>query len=309
MTLRIVTEPAIEPVTVAEFMAWSRIDSSSQEPAPSAITAALASPAAPGNVNDGSHRYLATFVTATGETHAGVISAAVTVSDKDVNGQVSLTAIPVGGSLVTARKIYRTAANGTDFKLLATIANNTGTTYTDNVADADLGAGAPTANTTSDPVLNMLITSARREAEKLTGRALITQTWELLLDKFPEREIRIGMLPIQSITSVKYYDSDGALQTLGSENYTLDADAMPGWILPAYGVSWPQTYSMANAVVIRFVAGYGSAAGSVPHEFRAWISAQAASAYNSPDGNVHSNSQRLQFIDGLLDAYRIRLFA
>lgn len=42
MTLRIVTEPAVEPVTVAEVMQWGRIDSSNAEPAPGAISGAMA---------------------------------------------------------------------------------------------------------------------------------------------------------------------------------------------------------------------------------------------------------------------------
>jgi hypothetical protein len=60
--------------------------------------------------------------------------------------QIPLTAIPLGGSLVTARKIYRTAAGASQLKLLATIADNVTTTYVDAAADAALGANAPTVN-------------------------------------------------------------------------------------------------------------------------------------------------------------------
>jgi len=47
---------------------------------------------------------------------------------------------------VKQRKIYRTAANGTQLKLAATIANNTQTTWLDQTPDASLGANAPTAD-------------------------------------------------------------------------------------------------------------------------------------------------------------------
>ena len=50
---------------------------------------------------------------------------------------------------VTGRKLYRTTANGSTFKLVATIANNTATSFDDNVADGSLGADAPTSNTTA----------------------------------------------------------------------------------------------------------------------------------------------------------------
>src|SRR6185312_4704952 len=102
--------PASEPITVDEVKRYCRIDGTNAEPAPGAIAGvALASPAAPGNVDNGAHRYLATFLTAVGETDAGVVSAPVTVADKTVNGQVQLSGIPVGGSAVTGRKIYRAA--------------------------------------------------------------------------------------------------------------------------------------------------------------------------------------------------------
>jgi hypothetical protein len=48
---------------------------------------------------------------------------------------------------VSGRKIYRTAANASQLKLLATLADNTTTTYLDSLADAALGANAPTTDT------------------------------------------------------------------------------------------------------------------------------------------------------------------
>ena len=61
--------------------------------------------------------------------------------------QVDLTAIPIGGATVTQRKIYRTVAAGSTLKLLATVADNTTTTYADSTADASLGADAPSSDT------------------------------------------------------------------------------------------------------------------------------------------------------------------
>lgn len=62
-------------------------------------------------------------------------------------GQVALTGIAVGPSAVTAREVYRTAAGGSQLKLLTTIADNTTTIFTDNLADASLGANAPVSDT------------------------------------------------------------------------------------------------------------------------------------------------------------------
>ncbi|HFC10711.1 MAG TPA: DUF5011 domain-containing protein, partial [Candidatus Kaiserbacteria bacterium] len=116
----------------------------SQEPAPSAPTVAVN--ATSGNLT-GDYRYRITFVTADGETSMGASSAVVSPSAEEVD----LTNIPTGSSKVTARKIYRTVANASYPYLaqyVATISDNTTTTYTDNLADSSLGAYAPGNNTT-----------------------------------------------------------------------------------------------------------------------------------------------------------------
>lgn len=66
----------------------------------------------------------------------GAVSNTVTVSSK----QISLTNIPIGPAGTVSRKIYRTATGGSTLKLLTTISDNTTVTYTDNTADAGLGA-------------------------------------------------------------------------------------------------------------------------------------------------------------------------
>lgn len=304
MTFKVITAVTVEPVTVAEAMAQCRIDESNQEPAPGAITCALISPAAAGNVDNGAHRYLATFVTADGETQAGTVSAAVTVADKTVNGKVALTAIPLGGSLVTSRKLYRTAAGGTTYLLLATIADNTTTTYTDNIADSALGAGAPSTNTTADPELLTLISGAREFAEHYTGRALAPQTLEMVLDEFPVYEddvIQLDMPPVATITHVKYTDTDGVEQTIDSADYALSLYGDARKLAPTFGNYWPSTRDIPDAVRIRYVTGYTTC----PKAAKQGILLQIKLEY---PGNVFANGDREQIErarDSLLNTVKI----
>jgi len=284
MTIVVYSAAATEPLSIAEVAVYLRLDASNQEPAPGVITAALASPAVVGNVTAGAHRYLVTFVTADGETQAGEVSAAVTVADAAVNGKVALSAIPIGGALVTARKIYRTATGGSTYLLLATIANNTATTYTDNIADASLGAQAPTANTTNDPLLGSLVATARAQAETELHRYLITQTLDAYFDefpryanpRFPDRTLRLP--PLQTVTAITYIDTDGTTQTLAADQYIIDANSKPARISEAWGCSWPVTRTQENAVKVRFVAGYGSAA-AVPDCIKLWLKLQIAAMH------------------------------
>jgi uncharacterized phiE125 gp8 family phage protein len=298
----VVTPPTSEPVTLAEAAEQCRLDETNQEPAPSAPTVALAATPIAGNVDNGAHRYLVTYVTADGETQGGVVSSAVTVADKTVNGKVALTDIPLGGSSVTARKLYRTAAGGSTYMLLATISNNTATTYTDNIADASLGAGAPTTNTTGDPLLNILITAARQHAEQELGRAIMPQTLDAYFDDF--NHCGFTLPPLNSVTSITYVDTDGATQTLATSQYQVDAVSIPARIVPAYAVVWPTTREQLNAVTIRFAAGYTT----VPACIKNWMLMRIKTLWDGRDQLVKQLGMPVfepSFIDSLLDSERV----
>lgn len=308
--LVVVTPPATEALTIAEAVAHCLLDDTNAEPTPSAPTAALATPAAAGNVDNGAHRYLVTYVTSVGETQAGVASAAVTVADKAVNGQVALTNIPLGGSSVTSRKLYRTLAGGTTYALVATITNNTATTYTDNIADSALGVGAPTTNTTGDPLLNIYIAAAGQHAETYLKRKLVTQTLDLHLDAFPCWTLKMPV-PMQSVSAITYFDSNGVEQTLAADQYLVDSTTEPARITPAFGLVWPVTQYRNNAVKVRFVAGYG-AASAVPACVKHWIAMRVKTVWDQRDQNTKQLGMPVfepSWVDSLLDPEVVRSYA
>jgi formylglycine-generating enzyme required for sulfatase activity len=115
--------------------------------APGALTSALAGLGA-GNLSAGLYKYRVTLVNAAGETQGGTANAGTTVANPAADGQIALTAIPTGAAGTTARRLYRTAAGGATYKYLDEIAGNITTTYTDNIADAALGATVAERNTT-----------------------------------------------------------------------------------------------------------------------------------------------------------------
>jgi uncharacterized phiE125 gp8 family phage protein len=156
--------------------------------------------------------------------------------------------------------------------------------------------------TVDDALITDLIKTAREMCEQqLGGRALMTQTWERVLDAFPAAEIELGMPPVASITSVKYFDVDGVEQTMATDAYSLDADNPPGWVLPAIDTEWPDTLDTANAVRVRFVCGDALAA-SVPSVAKTWIKIVVSDLY--PGGDKLTEDQR-KHIDRLLDRPRV----
>lgn len=109
-----------------------------------------------------------------------------------------------------------------------------------------------------DDEIEAIIHTAVSKIDDDTGRAWIDQTWDYVLPKFPlNGEIRIPIAPLQSITSVKYYDIAGTLQTLSTDNYYVTAPSVTdqGWI-QAVNFIFPiaQIYR-PDAVTVRFVAG------------------------------------------------------
>jgi len=127
-------------------------------------------------------------------------------------------------------------------------------------------------DTAHDAALDAWIATAREHLDGpdgVLGRALITQTWELLLDRFPAgREIPLPLPPLQSVVSIKYLDAAGDEQTLARSVYGVDPSTQPGVVHLKRGQAWPATFDERNAVVIRFVAGYGDNAEAVPQRLR-----------------------------------------
>ena len=103
------------------------------------------------------------------------------------------------------------------------------------------------------------IKAARDYCEKITWRALATQTITAYPTRFPSsNELELPRPPLQSVTSIKYKNSDGTEATLTeTTDYLVDDERMFGRIVLAYGKSWPTftPYPM-NPIKIEYVAGY-----------------------------------------------------
>lgn len=136
-----------------------------------------------------------------------------------------------------------------------------------------------------DDLITTLITAAREMIENDILRALITQTWTLTLDFFPNgrsndwwdgvrqasiqsldeggRIIALPRPPLISVTHLKTYGEDNSATTYSADNYIVDITSQPGRIALENGQVWPANLRVARAVEIEFIAGYG-AASDVP---------------------------------------------
>ncbi len=120
-----------------------------------------------------------------------------------------------------------------------------------------------------DAVISAYVRAAREIGEGHTGRGWFTQTWRLVSDEWAD-VLPLPMAgPLQSVTSIKYYDSDGALQTLATSVYTVDTSSQPGTVSLASGQTWPSLQSDRRAwrIEIIYVVGQSSL-GAIPSSFK-----------------------------------------
>jgi uncharacterized phiE125 gp8 family phage protein len=109
-------------------------------------------------------------------------------------------------------------------------------------------------STAEATLLQDYIADATAAVESHTGRAIMPQTWELLLDDFSDA-IMLSKGPVTSVVSVKYYDEDDVLQTVADTDYATDLASDPQWLVRSSEFTWPPVADGVNNVIIRFVAG------------------------------------------------------
>lgn len=162
--------------------------------------------------------------------------------------------------------------------------------------------------TDEDAYLPSLITSAREYCENFTGRSIGTKTLEGILDDFPCDYIDLLESPVQSITSIKYTDSDGDESTWDSSYYVANLDVIPEKIYPGYAQSWPSfTPYPSGAIRIRYIAGHTSS--NLPEAIKQSIMLVAGDLYENREATSEKKAYELPFaVKALLTPYRIRWF-
>lgn len=109
-----------------------------------------------------------------------------------------------------------------------------------------------------DKYVQAALMAATSQAEQYLHRRLVTQTWKLYLDCWPSvNYITLPFGRLQSVTSIKYTDSDGDQSTLDSGDYIVDTESEPGRVVLGYQEVWPTvTLYPSNPIEIEFVCGY-----------------------------------------------------
>lgn len=164
--------------------------------------------------------------------------------------------------------------------------------------------------TTDEAFLQGLIVSVRTHLDGhsgILGRALTTQTWRLDIARF-RNCIELPLPPLQSISSIKYYDTDGALQTVSSSIYeTVNGGTSGGYIHLLGDQTWPTDVDTdrAEPIQITFVAGYGDSWNDIPEGLRHAMGMMIADLYENRGEMIEGNMMPNKTVDRMLAPYRM----
>ena len=98
-------------------------------------------------------------------------------------------------------------------------------------ADVDAEGKSPL-----DAEIEAAIRTYTAEAEGITNRAIMDQTWGLMLPRFPA-VIELTRPPLLEVLHVKWYDTNGVQKELHPEDYFVAKFGQPARLMPAPGRS------------------------------------------------------------------------
>lgn len=158
---------------------------------------------------------------------------------------------------------------------------------------------------TEDVLLDFYITVATGLVEGYIHRDIIQRTYTAYADCFLNKMELTADL--QSVSAIRYQDSDDAQQTLATSVYKVDPHSLVGAVRLAYGQSWPSTYNESNVVEIDFTAGLAADSESTPSEIKQAILLLVGTMFDHRDSLIDEKmTGELPFpVKMALNPYRI----
>lgn len=121
-----------------------------------------------------------------------------------------------------------------------------------------------------DTILTRLIdvAVAYTDVRGALGQAMITQKWAQWINANPPQNVSLILGPVQDVTAIKYYDTDGVLQTDDVNNYQVFGTDFATVISPKDSFTWPVSQQRSDAIKIEYEIGYGDEITNVPQTIR-----------------------------------------
>jgi uncharacterized phiE125 gp8 family phage protein len=120
-----------------------------------------------------------------------------------------------------------------------------------------------------DLLVSSLILAARLHIERCLDLALVSQSWSLYLDRWPDaHHVELPLAPLIGVDAVRLYSPTDTNVTLDPGLFAVDTLSRRPRLARRDGQSWPLPGRVINGIEIAFTAGYGVAAEDVPMPVR-----------------------------------------
>jgi len=141
-----------------------------------------------------------------------------------------------------------------------------------------------------DGLVLTLIAAARLHVESITGRALVTQSWRLVLDAWPEdRAVTLPVSPLVSLTSVTAFDEQGDDQAVPLAQFEAPTAVTPARLILPRTIAGMPALRERFGIEIDYVAGFGAAI-DVPSDLKRGVLALVAHWFEHRDAVLVAGS-------------------
>jgi uncharacterized phiE125 gp8 family phage protein len=155
-----------------------------------------------------------------------------------------------------------------------------------------------------DPLITGLIKAARERIEARTGRALLAQSWRIVMDRWPQGgRVALPIMPVISIMAIRVATGTGLFTIVAPAGYSLEARLDPPEVLFS---QVPEPVQSRNGIEIDIVAGYGTTPGDCPESLRQAMLLLIGEAYlrRGPDQSGDDRIPVGSDVEQLLSPYR-----
>jgi uncharacterized phiE125 gp8 family phage protein len=116
-----------------------------------------------------------------------------------------------------------------------------------------------------DGLITTLIGAARLHVEGVTGKALLAQSWRIVLDDWPDTGVvKLQVSPLIAITGISATDDNGGTHEIALDQFRSELDRL---IVPRVVVGMPLLQER-QGIEIDYVAGFGTEPEEVPADLR-----------------------------------------
>lgn len=162
-------------------------------------------------------------------------------------------------------------------------------------------------HTDDDTLITRLINVAvaYTDVQGALGHAMISQKWGQWIDSNPPASVKLILGPVIQVNAIKYYDTDGNLQTDTLNNYEVTGTSFASYVSPKEGFNWPVTQDRSDAIRIEYTIGYGEATTDIPETLRHALMMLIGHWYDNRENTMMDELSNVPYgFDMLIDMHR-----